>query len=299
MVVASVLGLGAFTLSGSAAATYTAPIYPINGCRGLQYADEQNMYRDVAGGSITALNDFEMVCPIVKYTSGPSVSSGDAISSVSVLAGVGLMTCTVGVYEVYPGTSGSTNVVQTASNSNYGYYFTVNVSTTATNYWQSSTRWRYAQLYCAVGVGTHVYNYTVTENGSSQTGARITSAANCTPPAVNAYGFNAATSSWAGFVQARATETQFAMSCPALSGGGNYLQVGLGPNITPGTTNYMGCRDVNVANSFLSVSGSEFPPKIVTFSSTATPRSLVCEMLNHPSVGDGKVYSYRTSPSAF
>ncbi|HET6285022.1 MAG TPA: hypothetical protein VFH73_28955, partial [Polyangia bacterium] len=140
--------------------------------------------------------------------------------------------------------------------------------------------------------------------GSNRASRRIVSAAACSQtPQQFSYQYYAGPFALmkGGYVQAAAYENLFSANCPSQAGAGRFVQIGLGPNIGS-TVNLTGCRNANSVNSWQYVQPTldgggnpqEWPLKTLTFS-PSSPTALICEMKNHPTTGDGKVFSYRTS----
>jgi hypothetical protein len=88
------------------------------------------------------------------------------------------------------------------------------------------------------------------------------------------------------------------MGCPSQSGAGRFVQIGLGPNIDSGSSNLMGCRPGSGTWKYVNYGGNEFVVRTLNFD-LGSATMLTCGMKNHPIVGDGKVFSYRTANAAF
>jgi hypothetical protein len=188
-----------------------------------------------ADGSLTAIRDASITCPIVKKTSGPGVTSGDTISLVemdvtnSETDGADTA-CDFLVYASAYAGSASTNVVEDLSwDANWtGIASGGTDESTSQNYWNYATgKFLIPVLHCSMTAGNVFRAYTVIEDGSD-TGARILSTASCSKASnmTSNYHFNpdgrgspiegVTDNQPAGYQEADSSFTNdtFAISCP-------------------------------------------------------------------------------------
>jgi hypothetical protein len=303
----------ALVLSASGAhATVVSPFQIPLVCHGKLPADQANL-NVVAPGVLIPPASIDIVCPITKTTSGPGVTSGDAISNVHVTASFGSMTCTLRSYQVDPRQAtgnGTSNVLEQSgplsASSQDSHVVAVDLSLPmTTNYWQTANTWLYAELFCTVAANTHFFGYTVTEDGTNQPNVRIVSSAACSPSAATGsnYDFYADVDKiygWGGYLESLHQDgsTYFSTTCPSGSAPGSYVQMALGPHISS-TTNLMGCGLAGQPATWqyvpplVGTSDPGFPPETLIFPHSSS--NLVCEIKNHPPDGDAKMYSFRTT----
>jgi hypothetical protein len=287
-------------------------VYYGSGCQGIDKTSDGHLTR--SSGQLTTSTETKVVCPIIKTTSGYGVTSGDAISSVSVYFSSGTSaTCSFVTFRVNASSSESDgNIVGTQQSGTVTNGGSISFSgTTIQGYWVGDgghNSWYYPELYCDITSGT-LTEYTVGEDGSDE-GYRIASSSNCKQlPTANAYNFSFPPSggeygahSWGGFVEAAYTESSFQMLCPFLSEGYGD-QIALGPADTAPLTPpvLMGCVDEDV-QAYQTVPFEDyqnFPPEILTFGDMTEDDGLICYMENDAGMGgDGMVFSYRQAPSA-
>jgi hypothetical protein len=287
-------------LSGTASALHKVT-YDVTRCQGVTDSLDQGIER--FSGGITVSSNTEIICPIVKHTSGPGLKN-DRIISVDVPVAFGKVDCTLSIYEVKPGQQ--QRVLENRQNFFNGYYSVLTMGSYTSGYWLNSNSWLYAQMHCNIGGGARMFNYSVSEDGTAQSGKRIVSAAGCdqfpVAPAYSFYGGNTWSSS--GFVQVSGDEQDFRMVCGLPTGAARYVQIALGPHIdSANTTDQMGCSIQGRNNSWQyigprPVGQSEFVPQMLTFTQT-TPTNLICQVRNQPINGDAKIFSYRSSGNGF
>jgi hypothetical protein len=128
-------------------------------------------------GGIIAGANVNIVCPIVKYTSGSGITSGDDLYDIEIDVdnhGVSPgLTCQVTLYSSHVGSSGATNVLKIAgpvlTYTTWGNYYMGNFSDVG---WWGASSWKYAQLECSLSAGQELLDYQTSESGSA-TGQRI------------------------------------------------------------------------------------------------------------------------------
>jgi hypothetical protein len=320
-IVVLAMSLGSFSISTLSHAATSQHSYNGSACHGTTTAFEAEI--KVSGTKIVnnSTDTPQIVCPIVKYTSGPGQYS-DNISSLQVMASSGGVTCYLSVYiadPIYQG-YGNGNVLEQFSGSGYSTgSFSIPLQSQTTGYWQGDygeNTWYYPELLCQLETkGAELVSYSVTEQGSAQTNTRITSAANCTPaPAANSYNYYLGEPNQDGYCwgdavcggYAQAEGTGYSMSCPALSGGGTWYQVAVLPSLN---TDLMGCSFSGFSGTGPNGTGkgtwqwvpddssSNWPPQLIT-DDNSSKSTFTCAMENNPDDGDAAVLSYRTATSS-
>ncbi len=313
---ASGLAAVAISVASPAFAQSVATSYTADGCQGINSTDAANTHGISGFGMSTGTmqSTTRIVCPIVKTTSGPSVTSNDGISVSVSFAPATTATCYLNIYSADPHLAyNAPNVIDQQQASTSPTNLTLTLTSAVTGYWQGATgldNWYYPELHCAVNSSGFFYGYTVTEAGTAQSDTRITSAAQCRSTASTAYtySFYAAEppSLVGGYVESIAGG--FVMQCPALPGGGKAVEFALGPSLV--SSKRMGCQSISLTlpnqgqygayASYAPYQGTEFPPVTAylnSFYPSPTPAlPIQCfEEAYWPS-GDGKLLSYRTGP---
>ncbi|HTA19180.1 MAG TPA: hypothetical protein VK989_07790, partial [Polyangia bacterium] len=127
-----------------------------------------------------------VVCPIVKKTSGPGISTGDQISSVVVTINNDDTTpgvqCDVAVFNSVISMSTTPNWLAGAGPTTSAYdATTISFSSISKQGWWGSSSWAYAELECHLMSGEEVVSYTVTESGTAQSTLIYPAAGACSP----------------------------------------------------------------------------------------------------------------------
>jgi hypothetical protein len=267
-------------------------------CQGSTRADETRLSEtsgDLKATSLNGGNYVEVVCPIIKRTSGPGI--GDDGVSVSI-TGSGHVTCE---FDDYMTTQawGTTNVGWEMSDSNTSGNYVMSLGGDFGNYWGDSTHFSYSELHCQLDVNAHITNYTVYESGTVQSGRRIVSAAYCSQTAASNYGYfqgdpfiiYTSPGQPGGFVEVLGGSTGFKAHCAMPASSGSYVEVALGPAFN---SYKMGCQRAN-GTGYKYVTGGQWDTGYVVLPSSG---GVDCFMQNDPPDGDGKIFAYRTQSSS-
>jgi hypothetical protein len=141
------------------------------GCIPASVGDWNKFTFAVDGFQATA-NNVEIVCPIWKTTSGPGVTTGDNITSVSVTINnhshsPGIQ-CQVTVYNSQIPSSGTNYVTKAGPTTSATGATTISFTSGITSVvgWWGTNTWDYAQLECILQNGESLTDYTVNENGT-------------------------------------------------------------------------------------------------------------------------------------
>lgn len=284
LLLTAVTSLWTAKVDAAVTTNYTAEVT----CRGVTYQDEENIFRN--GGSLSVSVNTEVVCPIIKTTSGPSITN-DMVTSVNAQFSMGTASCKYTEYST--NIVSSSNTLGQASNNSSGYVYSMNFYGATTNYWGDANNWKYAELRCTFYGNFH--GLTVVEAGTNQSGRRITSAAGCGQDTdLGAYStspywhYEGASGQKGGFFKAVGGQSGFHARCNMPAGSGSKVDVRLGPGIA---TQQMGCKR---HSTWLSVTpGSEWNFQTIKFTSGGIAQ-VSCYMSGYPVNGDGKVLSLRT-----
>jgi hypothetical protein len=271
-------------------------------CHGASHTDEATLTR--SSGTITTNTAYtQIVCPIIKTTSGPGIT-GDEISSVTVTASAGTATCYLGIYnankyQYYWDTNLQEEDSDTLSSSNS---WSVTLTSYQDGYWEGyedHDTWYYADLFCQfTSSNANIVNYTVVESGTAQTKYRIANAANCaqTPESDASYAYYKGDPYNAGgFVAAvsdATDERHFNIVCPPMASL-SYAEIAIGPSSQSG--HYMQCAiGAYTPYVFNTATVYNMPPLTHSYSYYG-PTTLTCNLVfgTPPVLGDARVLSYR------
>jgi hypothetical protein len=294
----------------SAATVAAVPVgthYDASACRGTSDEDAAKLGHSGATIFTDALGGADVVCPIIKKTSGPGIFN-DSLNAVQVSgfsrpSHSSSVQCWLTEYHQRvnpwnPPPSG-TNAFSQSENTGSGstgasFNFSLGVSGIY-GYWDGywgSDSYLYAEITCHLNQFSGLTGYQVDENGSDQTGYRIVSAANCTPTANfhSVLGVPPTSSDgvWGGYLE-QDDGTGWTATCPMPPGAGAYVQISVGPAIGD---NWLGCRRTDDL-WWKWAYGEEYELNDLLFYTGP----LICAMWDDAPNGDGRVYSYRTGQS--
>jgi hypothetical protein len=257
-------------------------------------------------GLIRVTGDQTIVCPVIKTTSGPSITSGDAITDVDVEVNLSTGTsvdCHLVVYDSnLPTVSTSNALFDYNDSTNVSGYSTLNITTGSSpnvGWWGSSTSWRYAQILCEVTGSSalkpvEIVQYWVTENGSAQS-TMIYPPSICAPdPSMTSMwsfsNMRSTSGGTAGFLESeQGTGTDlFKWECGGHTSDSNLqIDISVGKNI-----NYTTTLNAQSGGGSQSIpSGAEFPSVVY---SKQFNNVWFGFFINTPGSGDFRLFSFRT-----
>ena len=304
-------------------------MYPGSGCWGN--TGDVSVTRPGDGSIVAGNQGAKVTCPLPKTTSGPNVTTNDAIYGVELQIDTGSgdaasIACEVIVYKNHVADRNTNDIVQIFSREGHaegqhltavGFDFDYDDwnqqvpadHQTMSNFWnQGDGGWLASELHCTLTAGGKINSYVVAERGTD-THARIYPATSCAATPDN-------TSWWlisvpsageladGGYLQSHEplngnTHETFSVSCPsAICPAGDtacQMNVGTGRAIDlASTTNTNGnvvCGGQVITQA--AAGDSQLVPQ--THSFTVPSDSFAC---TEPSLGDGRLYSYRVSANS-
>jgi hypothetical protein len=188
MKIALTLPLAAVSLLAAAyASADVTKTYAPNNCIGIDKATEDAFVASPFNRDANWLNNptsssITIVCPIIKQTSGPGITTGDHIKSISIPMGFGAGrsgSCKLNIWrsDVLRDGSRGNRVYEgaTVTRSTNGNLLLQPPATAAVAYWNNAgtgsaatPNWRYADVECTLPIGGFINGYTVVEAGNPQ-----------------------------------------------------------------------------------------------------------------------------------